>query len=145
MLDPLFGQTLTILERSLDVRMTRQNLIAANIANSETPGYRATDVDFENTMAGIVEHLRDSDSPLLDMGGSGLARAMSAGNKGLDVDDLILVTDDAPTVGSDSNTVSMEREVAKLQENRVLYTVTAQLLGQRIRQISESISRMGGV
>lgn len=43
MLDPIAGQ----LERYMDLLSARQKLVAANIANVDTPGYRTQDLDFE--------------------------------------------------------------------------------------------------
>ena len=42
----IFDRTMQLLERSLDLRGARQQVIAANIANEETPKYRATDLNF---------------------------------------------------------------------------------------------------
>jgi len=39
---------------ALDVRATRQALISSNIANADTPGYRARDVDFAASLAGAL-------------------------------------------------------------------------------------------
>jgi flagellar basal-body rod protein FlgB len=39
---------------ALDVRATRQALLSANIANADTPGYRARDVDFSASLAGAL-------------------------------------------------------------------------------------------
>ncbi|WP_063923566.1 flagellar basal body rod protein FlgB, partial [Burkholderia pseudomallei] len=37
--------------QALDVRAYRQELLSSNIANADTPGYRARDVDFSSTLA----------------------------------------------------------------------------------------------
>ncbi|MEM5330211.1 flagellar basal body protein [Paraburkholderia sp. JHI2823] len=39
---------------ALDVRATRQALISSNIANADTPGYQARDVDFSASLAGAL-------------------------------------------------------------------------------------------
>ncbi|MEX3950444.1 flagellar basal body protein [Paraburkholderia sp. EG287B] len=39
---------------ALDVRATRQALISSNIANADTPGYQARDVDFAASLAGAL-------------------------------------------------------------------------------------------
>ncbi len=44
MLDPVAGS----LERYMDLLAARQKLVASNIANAETPGYRTVDIDFES-------------------------------------------------------------------------------------------------
>ncbi|MFH0810028.1 MAG: flagellar basal body protein [Pseudomonadota bacterium] len=43
----IFDRTINVLEKALDIRLSRHNLIAANLANMDTPGYRALDFSFE--------------------------------------------------------------------------------------------------
>ncbi len=50
MLDPIAG----VLERHLDLLSLRQKLVASNIANADTPGYRTKDVSFDAAFAGAV-------------------------------------------------------------------------------------------
>src|SRR5215472_9672882 len=50
MLDPLAGQ----LERYMDLLSARQHLVASNIANADTPGYRTQDIDFQTEFASAV-------------------------------------------------------------------------------------------
>ncbi|QBQ96342.1 flagellar basal body protein [Paraburkholderia pallida] len=40
---------------ALDVRATRQALLSSNIANADTPGYQARDVDFSASLAGALK------------------------------------------------------------------------------------------
>ena len=47
---PLFDATMSILEKSMDVRLDRQNLLASDLANANTPGYEAKDLDFDKAM-----------------------------------------------------------------------------------------------
>jgi hypothetical protein len=47
----LFDTTLTRLQESLDVRLVEHNVLAGNIANSDTPGYRPKELDFSQAMA----------------------------------------------------------------------------------------------
>ena len=49
----VFDNTLSRLERALDVRLVRENVLAANVANVDTPGFKPKDVDFTATMAAI--------------------------------------------------------------------------------------------
>lgn len=44
MLDRVAGQ----LERYMDLLSARQKLVASNIANADTPGYRTQDIDFQS-------------------------------------------------------------------------------------------------
>ena len=47
----IFDRTMQLLSRSLDLRGARQQVIAANIANEETPKYRAKDLNFGQALA----------------------------------------------------------------------------------------------
>jgi flagellar basal-body rod protein FlgB len=48
MLDALASR----LERYMDLVSARQKLVASNIANADTPGYKTRDLDFQSAMAG---------------------------------------------------------------------------------------------
>ena len=45
---------------STNLRAHRQQLIASNIANADTPGYKARDIDFKTTLGGYVGDQRSS-------------------------------------------------------------------------------------
>jgi flagellar basal-body rod protein FlgB len=47
----LFDATLTTLEHALDARLVRQNVLAGNLANANTPGFVPREVDFEAAMS----------------------------------------------------------------------------------------------
>ena len=42
----IFDKTMRLLQRSLDLRSARQRVISSNLANEETPGYRASELNF---------------------------------------------------------------------------------------------------
>jgi flagellar basal-body rod protein FlgB len=50
-----FGKTLDILQRSMDVNLLRQDVIANNIANSDTPNFKRTMVNFETSLQTALE------------------------------------------------------------------------------------------
>ncbi|MFW5742857.1 MAG: flagellar basal body rod protein FlgB [Spirochaetota bacterium] len=50
-----FGKTLDILHRSMDVSMLRQDVIADNIANADTPNFKRSTVNFESRLAAALE------------------------------------------------------------------------------------------
>jgi flagellar basal-body rod protein FlgB len=45
-----FGKTLDIVHRTMDVSLVRRNVIANNIANSDTPNFKRTVVNFESQL-----------------------------------------------------------------------------------------------
>ena len=67
MLDRLSGQ----LERYMDLLSARQKLVAANIANADTPGYRTQDIDFQSEFQGALGAPRPLDVEGLQMKNDG--------------------------------------------------------------------------
>ncbi|MFW6231587.1 MAG: flagellar basal body rod protein FlgB [Spirochaetota bacterium] len=50
-----FGKTLDVLHRSMDVSMLRQDVIADNIANADTPNFKRSTINFESQLAAALE------------------------------------------------------------------------------------------
>ena len=53
-----FGRTVDLLHRSMDVSMLRQDVIANNIANADTPNFKRTTVNFESALKEALESER---------------------------------------------------------------------------------------
>jgi flagellar basal-body rod protein FlgB len=87
----------------------RQKLVASNIANADTPGYRTQDIDFQ--------------SEFLKAGG-GLPHAT-------DVPEL--------PVKNDGNNVSLDREARLLAENALRFQVASQLMKSQIKAVRSAI------
>ena len=126
MLEQIFDRNVFLLERSLDLRLARQNLLAANVANTETPGYRSVDLDFKQALSELVDQL--------DAAESGQSAALAGGTVRARV-----VVDDGPTVGNNGNTVELEREMGKLSENAIMFKAQALFLGKKLQMIKEAV------
>ena|SRR5579872_362466 len=105
MLDRLAGQ----LERYMDLLSSRQKLVATNIANADTPGYRTQDFDFQ-----------------LEFNS-----AMSGTPRALEIDGL--------PVKNDGNNVSLDREARLLSENALRFNVASNLLRGQIQLVRSAI------
>jgi len=111
-------EALELYERMLDFAALRHKVIANNVANINTPGFRRSDVEFADEL----------DRVLRDKGLKGAA------------DVKIRVTQPNVTAfRNDGNNVSIDTEMAALAENSMLYQVYAQLLARRFRQIHDII------
>ena len=110
---------LTVLTRLMDTALVRQQVHAANLANQNTPGYRAREVAFE-----------DAFNEALD--GQGLDRAMSLAPE--------IRQADATMVQPDGNDVSSEREVAALARNQLLYNTYAQLTRGKMKLLNTAMT-----
>ena len=109
----------------LDVSMARQNALASNVANINTPGYKRYDVS-----ATFQQELQ---------------RAAQTG----DVTKLqtlvpkIEVDDKTPSFRLDGNNVNLEREMVELTKNSTQYEVSATLLMKRYKMIRMAITGKG--
>jgi flagellar basal-body rod protein FlgB len=128
MVQELFGGSFQSVEAALQVRALRQNVIAANIANAETPGYRALDVDFDATMKEVLGQIERSPE--------------TAPSRPLR-DALKLVADDTPSIGNAQNTVNLDAQLSHLEENALMYQVAAQLASHRFQDLRRVIEEGG--
>ncbi len=121
-------------EKVLALRGYRQQLLASNIANADTPNYKAMDIDFSRTLAmaggsagGVV--LSKTSPRHLD-GGSG---SVLAGVKPM--------YRNATQPSIDGNTVDLNIEQAKFTENALQYTTTLQFMNDKIRAMRMALEK----
>lgn len=129
----LIDQTMQLLHRSLDLRSARQRVIASNLANEETPGYRASDLQFEQQLQAAQK------------GRFPLTMAVTQGHHiGLRGPGYQTVTGRLAEVPAgdlplDANSVNLELEMAKSSDNAGQYSATATIMAQRFRQLLSAI------
>lgn len=122
----LFDKTTLALAASNRMRSLRQNVISANVANAETPGYVAKKVDFEDALQRAV-----------DLEGVGKMQGMEPEHYPTGPGALANVqadTYDNPegSVNNDGNTVDLEREMSALAENSIMYKAAIQLINKKM-------------
>lgn len=121
----LFQDQLPVaIKKSLDLRGTRQSLIASNIANSETPGYKAADIKFESQLQNALNEnrIRLKTTDPKHIGGDKASPIKSVQPE--------IVVDKSPG-RLDGNNVQMETEVVKLNENGMMYSAAIQAMIKR--------------
>ena len=110
--DSLFG----VHGAALAVRSQRMGVLASNIANASTPGFKAKDIDFHAALASIEN-------------GGAMDRA---------IDDATLYR--VPLQPSqDGNTVELSTEQTAFAENAIAYQTTLAFLNGRIGQITRAL------
>jgi flagellar basal-body rod protein FlgB len=134
-MDPLkpFDSNMRLLSKVLDLRAQKAQVISANIANAETPGYSAQRFDFEEDLA-----------LALHGGGMKLTTPHSAHfplspTNFNTVTGKVITIDDATGIG-DKNSVKVDQEMLDLSENELLYETAAQLLKKKITQLNYVVS-----
>lgn len=101
------------LERYMDLLTARQKLVASNIANADTPGYRTRDLDFQGEFQSAA----------------GLAP------------EVVQVT--GLPVKNDGNNVSLDREARLLAENALRFQVASNLMKSEIHNLQTAITGGG--
>jgi flagellar basal-body rod protein FlgB len=129
----IFDRTMQLLHRTLDLREARQRVIASNIANEETPGYRAADLNFQDSL----QSAQRGRSPVT----LAVTRSSHIGPRG---DSFQRVTGKLGPVPAgdlplDANSVNIELEMAKMSDNAMQYNVAADLLARKFRGLLNAI------
>ena len=118
--------------QALNLRSQRQRLLASNIANVDTPGYQARDLDFASALrqasgqAGAGNSLATPNAGHLaarnDIGANATLRYATASQPGLD-----------------NNTVDMDRERASFADNTVKYEATLRFINGSVRNMLDAM------
>lgn len=129
----IYDSTTDALAASVNMRLLRHNVTSSNIANAETPGYKAKKVDFEQALGRAIDHeglgkmhVEHPDHYLV--GGGAISRARA------DVYD----NPDA-NVTNDGNTVDLEREMANLAENSIMYKAALELINKKLGSMKYAV------
>jgi flagellar basal-body rod protein FlgB len=116
--------------QALSLRSERQRLIASNIANADTPGYQAREMDFAKTLQAATAALPGASTVSTTHAGhigSGAA-GLSGGRVGAD---LLYATPSQTNL--DRNTVDMDRERASFADNAIKYEATLRFINASVR------------
>lgn len=130
MTDKLFGAPYPLLKQALHACALRQEAIAHNIANVNTPGYRRSDVSFE-------QFLRTAQATPL--------RTTSSKHYALPPSQSVnpqIEEEDAP-MRLDGNTVDIDYEMAQLAENQIRFQALSQLVNGRYQSLKLVITGGG--
>ena len=131
MLDDLLGDLTTeVLKKALDASTLRQQVIANNVANAETPGFKRSEVLFESYLADAIEH----DERVMESPQPGEELAIPSLSPKI-------VTDLHTALRGDGNNVNVEREMADLARNATLYRTYAKILASRYRGMNQLLEK----
>ncbi len=113
----IFSQ-LSSMERAIGYHVKRHALLATNVANAETPGFRPQDMSFDAFLS-KAQLLRTSHARHMEtVGGSRYQ--------------MSLFEDPVDSPGNDGNAVSMEREMGKIVANSHRYRAAVEMISRRM-------------
>lgn len=126
-------------ETTLGLRAYRQELIAANIANADTPGYKAVDIDFQEALR-IARSVTNSSPLTLSTTASGHVAAQDPPPA-----PLYALSYHTPFQASvDGNTVEMDVERSKFAENALMYQFSMDRVSGHFKMMVEMFQNLKG-
>lgn len=131
----MLDQSMQLNGAALRLRAERQQVLAANIANADTPGFKAVDFDFGRA-------LKDADAARGSAAQSGarLATSVPGHIGGASSPTSALLAYRTPTQGSiDGNSVEMDAERARFADNAVRYEASLRFLNGQVKTILSAI------
>lgn len=123
-------------ESALSLRAQRQQVLASNIANADTPNYKARDIDFASAMqSAVTKGSSGSSGPLATTNASQMQP-----KDGSTLPDGTPLLYRQPAQGSaDGNTVDMDVERNQFADNGIRYEAGISMINQQIRNMMAAI------
>jgi flagellar basal-body rod protein FlgB len=115
----------TLLSSFLNVQSRRSQLSAGNVANADTPGYQAKELDFS-------DYLRNAARLALSPPAANRTQSMTASEPRV-------IEQQTSITGIDGNNVDVQREMTTMAEAGMKYMAGVQLLQSRLRTLRTAI------
>jgi flagellar basal-body rod protein FlgB len=114
-----------VLHKILQATSERQKVLASNVANAETPGYKGKDIKFDSFIKKEMKLLTTNSGHMRNNSGSGI--------------DGKIETTENPSWG-DRNNVELNVEVGKMQENLLTHNAAIKILNSQIKMYKNAIT-----
>lgn len=125
-----FNSALGVHDDALALRGRRAEVLANNIANADTPNFKARDIDFAAVLAGETYSYELS----LEQTSTGHQDAFLSPDTAAD---LMFRTAVQPSV--DGNTVELQEEMARYTDNAIRYQASFQFLNSKFKGLTSAI------
>ncbi len=131
----LFDRLSATLEHNLDMRLERGNMLAANVANVDTPGYTPVDLQFDEQ---LQQFLGGEDPATMRKTSVHHLGAEVGAPEGEAEYDYYSLPD------KDGNSVDLDHEMSKVAENQLLYRATTTVFSKRMALLKYAIAEGQG-
>lgn len=125
-INKLFGGSMDVAAKALDIRTARQGLIQSNIANMETPGYKVQEIPF----AKVMESARSGHGQLVGTNDKHIAVSEIEQGKKMEF-------------SRENRPVDLDEEMLKLSENQLMYDVAARIMAKKFEGLRYAIDEGG--
>lgn len=127
-------QKISVISQAMNLRTQRHQVLASNIANADTPNYKARDFSFESAM-------RNAMSGNTTAGGVGLARTSAGHMEGSSNGGPAALMYRADVQSAvDGNTVDMDVERSNITENALQYQILTQLISEQFKGMRSALA-----
>jgi flagellar basal-body rod protein FlgB len=123
----LFDKTMSLVQRSLDIRASRHRTLSSNVANIETPGYVPKDLPFQK----IFERFLDNSSTV---------PLKKTHDHHLPAENPPFSQDFSAEVETDPGSIDIDQQMAKLAENNLMFQAGVQALIKKFEALKNTIS-----
>ncbi|RJG01181.1 flagellar basal body rod protein FlgB [Noviherbaspirillum sedimenti] len=124
-------------EAALNLRAQRQQLLASNIANADTPNFKARDIDFNKALQGALTKGGSSQAPAPALAKTATVHLSS--RNGNAVGDAPLQYRKEQQGNIDGNTVNMDVERNQFTDNAIRYEAGLTLINAQIKKMLSAI------
>lgn len=147
--DLFANSTLPVLEQAAAFAQARHGVLAGNIANLDTPGYKSRDLSTDTFQTSLKKAIEKSRRPDLASPGHGfvLGEGLRTGDasdkaaRGLDYDALSEVRESMRRIlYHDDSDVSLEHQITEIAKNQAQHNLAIQLMSLQFRQLRSAIS-----
>ena len=136
MAGPLFDRTLQASRAALSGLTRRQHVIANNIANADTPGFGASEVDFETTLSKAVKQQQPARITLARTD----ARHLGVQQANVSAVEPTIRQQTGRQARLDGNNVDIEGEMARLAESQITYSAVTQATNSKLAGLRTAVS-----
>lgn len=130
------GEEFSFYQTALDLRQQRQEVLAANIANADTPNYKARDFDFSQALSKAMGEKQSLANTQLRLTSE---RHIPAAAQGAPQAELLYRQPLQPSL--DGNTVDMDVERMAFADNTMHYQSNLNVLSQRIKTLMAALQQ----
>lgn len=123
----IFGTLIDKASQYMTYRTYRHEVISSNIANATTPGYKAKEALFEEELETRLRLVTTSPAHL---------------KKSPTQSTFTTAIDPYSRMGNDANTVDIDREMMKLNQNHLLYSASAEVISKKLEELRNVIGGM---
>lgn len=126
------GTTIPLLGTVADFAQVRHTVLAGNLANLDTPGYRTMDLPVEDFRAHLRKAITERHNPALVSPGDRASLATPRAPN--------WAKEKRPLVRHDGNDVSVEEQVSAMVKNQMLHDMALTIMGSQFRLLLTAIS-----